>query len=178
MSNFVFLATSLDGFIARADGSIDWLENMDNPANTDYGYNEFLEKIDAIVIGRNTYAKALTFKAWPYSKPVFVLSTTLKADTQLAHGVRILSKNPPEIVAELKRTGFENLYIDGGKTIQSFMAHGLIDELIITRVPILLGSGIPLFSHMAKQMQFAHKETIVYSNGLVKSHYRKIQNEN
>jgi dihydrofolate reductase len=92
MSNFVFIATSLDGFIARADGSIDWLEDIDKPANTDYGYNEFLEKIGAIVLGRKTYETALAFKAWPYPKPVFILSTTLKANTQMARGVRVLSK--------------------------------------------------------------------------------------
>jgi dihydrofolate reductase len=148
MGNFAYIATSLDGFIARKDGSLDWLVNIDNPEKSDYGFSDFISQIDAVVIGRGTYEVVAGFRPWPYNKPVFVLSTTLKHEYIETINVKILSKDPSELVSYLNSKGFNNLYIDGGKTIQGFLSQNLIDELIISRIPVLLGSGIPLFGEI------------------------------
>lgn len=171
MSNYVYIAASLDGFIARADGSLDWLTELDNPEQTDYGYNDFISRIDAIVMGRGTYETVSRFATWPYTKPVFVLSSTLNPENPPGAKITVTALAPSELVKELDARGYHHLYIDGGKTIQSFLACDLIDELIITRVPVLLGTGIPLFGALAHELAFKHLETVVYKNGLVKSRY-------
>jgi dihydrofolate reductase len=171
MRNSVFIAESLDGFIARRDGSIDWLTSEEFQDGTDYGYDEFIDGIDAIVMGRKTYETAAGFASWPYTKPVFVLSSSLTQGMTLAGDARAVSLPPPDLVNELHAMGYPNLYIDGGRTIQGFLSYGLIDELIITRVPILLGSGIPLFGFLEKEIKLVHAGTAVYDNGLVKSRY-------
>ena len=171
MSNCVFIAASLDGFIARDDGSIDWLTGFDNPDNNDYGYKEFIARIDAIVMGRNTFEFARKIEPWPHARPVFVLSTTLDPSRHGSEKFEILNAQPGDAVRDLGSRGFNNLYIDGGKTIQRFLAGDLIDELTITRVPILLGSGIPLFGALDKELAFRHINTIAYPNGLLKSTY-------
>lgn len=174
MSNFVYIAVSLDGYIARSDGSIDWLNDIGDPEGEDYGYKSFIDKIDAIVMGRHTFDLVRTFDKWPYKKPVYALSNSLKSLEQEFEGkAQVTSKSPVDLVDELHNKGCLNLYIDGGKTIQSFLKSGLIDEIIITRVPILIGSGIPLFGYLERDLRFEHINTIVYNNGLVKSHYKK-----
>ncbi|KYC46785.1 MAG: hypothetical protein AMQ74_01753 [Candidatus Methanofastidiosum methylothiophilum] len=176
--NLVFIATSLDGFIAKDDRSIDWLTQYPNQKNENYGYDEFVNRIDAVVMGRITFETVLTFNEWPYSKHVFVLSTKLKKPpTQLDEKVTVLNCTPKEVIIEAKERNYKTLYIDGGKTIQNFLKDDLIDEMIITRIPIILGSGIPLFSNIEKSMEYEHKETKVFSNGFVKSHYLRIRHE-
>jgi len=177
MPNFIYIATSLDGFIARQDGSIDWLNHIENPEGSDYGYQDFISEIDAVVMGRGTYEMVVKFGIFPYTCPVFVLSTTLKQLKAKAGKVTVLSKDPPAIVKELNSMGYRNLYVDGGKTIQGFLHFNLIDEMIITKIPVLLGSGIPLFGRLDHELKFRHIETIIYKNGLVKSHYEKISNK-
>ena len=175
MSNLVYIATSIDGFIARKDGGIDWLNDIPNPENSDFGFNEFMKRIDAIVLGRNTFNIVLTFDSWPYIKPVFVLSNTMKSTPEILKGkVEILTGEPYKIVKLLNNRGYKNLYIDGGKTIQGFLRKELIDEIIITRIPILLGSGIPLFNNLMNEQKFEHVETEVFNNALVRSHYKKL----
>lgn len=174
MNTTVYIATSLDGFIARNDGNIDWLIDIENPANDDYGYADFIKTIDAIVMGRSTYEKVLSFPAWPYEQQVFVLSTSLKdVPNNLKGKVGLLSMSPKDLVRHLSEAGYTSLYIDGGKTIQSFLKEDLIDELIITKIPVLIGSGIPLFADLEHDLSFRHIETKTYPNGLVKSHYKK-----
>lgn len=174
MRTAVFIAASLDGFIAGIDGNIDWLLNIENPDREDYGYKEFISNIDAIVMGRGTFQKVLTFPAWPYDKPVFVLSTSLnQASGNMRKKAVVLSLTPRETIAYLAERGYSSIYIDGGKTIQSFLEEDLIDTLIVTKVPILLGSGIPLFGNMQSEIHFKHVETRVFPNGLVKSHYER-----
>ncbi len=174
MTNYVYIATSLDGYIATIEGSIDWLHDFPNIDETDYGYTEFMAGIDAIVMGRNTFEKVLSFNEWPYVKPVFVLSQLLvELPDQLQHKAQIINGQPGQVVAGLKRRGLQNLYIDGGQTITSFLREDLIDELIITKIPMLLGDGIPLFGHFTNCLRFVHKETKTYSNSLVKSHYTR-----
>jgi dihydrofolate reductase len=166
----VFIATSLDGFIARQDGGLDWL-----PADggEPHGYDEFIATVDAIVMGRKTFETVLAFDAWPYGpKPVVVLSSrpsTLKAPEGVP--CEMMTGTPPEIVARLAQRGMKHLYIDGGVTIQRFLEAGLIQRLIITRIPVLLGSGIPLFGPLPRDVRLEHVATRSYPSGMVQSEY-------
>jgi len=172
MRTFVYIATSLDGYIATTDGGIDWLLDIPNPENSDYGFSEFMNGIDAVVMGRNSYQKVLTFGSWPYEKPVIVLSNTLKAITdELADKIEIIKGDIPALLKQITIRNFKNLYIDGGKVIQSFIENDLIDEMIITKIPILLGSGIPLFGRLDQHLKFTHQKTEVFNKSLVKSYY-------
>jgi dihydrofolate reductase len=176
MRTSVYVGTSLDGFIARPNGDLDWLDNSENHNREVLeSYNEFISTIDAIVIGRGTFEKVLTFPSWPYEKKVFVLSTGL---TQLPESVRekaaLLSMKPHEVLRYLANQGFSHVYVDGGKVIQSFLKDDCIDELIITKIPVLLGGGIPLFGELDRDLHFKHVRTKVYSNGLVKNQYERV----
>lgn len=172
MANIVYIATSIDGYIAREDGSIDWLMEVPDNENEDYGFSEFMERIDGIVMGRKTFETAIGFGQWLYTKPVFVLSRTMDRVPDVVTGkAAIIQGNPGEIIAALREKGFRNLYIDGGQTIQEFLRQDMIDEIIITRIPVLLGSGIPLFGSIEKDLKFKHVETTTYQNSLVKTRY-------
>lgn len=174
MPNFVFIATSLDGYIAKTDGSLDWLFEIPNPDSSDFGYNDFINKIDAILMGRITFEKVLTFGSWPYNKPVFVLSNSIKQiDKELNGKVEIVSGELKSILDKLHNRGIHNIYIDGGKTVSNFVNKDLIDEMIITRIPVLLGGGIPLFHKSDFELKFEHIKTEVYNNALVQSHYKR-----
>lgn len=171
--NFVYVASSLDGFIARPDGGLDWLENLGDP-DDDYGFEDFMSKIDALVMGRNTFETVLSFRQWPYNKPVFVLSNTLhKLPEKLQKKVQIMSGDPKRIVRDLNLKGFINLYIDGGITIQSFLRNDLIDEMIITTVPTILGEGLPLFNELKGDLKFKCRKVEVLSPYLVKHYYER-----
>jgi len=171
MKGSVYIGTSLDGFIAREDGDIEWLEEFaDEEAMP--AYEEFIGKIDAFVIGRGTFEKILTFPSWPYTLDAFLLSTTMKEVPAIAEGkITLLSMKPKEVMAYLSDKGYSNAYIDGGKVIQGFLNEDLIDELIISKLPILIGSGIPLFGHLDVDLRFTHIKTEVHANGIVRSHY-------
>jgi len=172
MVNIVYIATSLDGYIATSNGGIDWLNEIPNPEGSDFGWSDFISGIDAILMGRNTFEKVLTFEFWPYEIPVFVLSNTLEQLPQELTGkAEIITGGIHEVLDQLNQSGFINLYIDGGKLIQSFLAEDLIDEMIITRIPILLGKGISLFGEQDQSLSFVHKKTEVLIESLVKSHY-------
>ena len=130
--------------------------------------------IDALVMGRKTFEKVVTFDKWPYNKPVYVLSKSgAKIPKELEGKAEVLSGNLKKVVEQLNEVGHQNLYIDGGITVQNFLEEDLIDEMIITRVPILLGDGIPLFGKLTKRLHFKHKKTEVYHNMLVMSHYTR-----
>ncbi len=173
MKTIVYIGTSLDGFIARKDGDIDWLVRFANDEAI-HAYEEFISRIDAIVIGRGTFEKVLTFPSWPYEKNVFVLSSTIKkvAET-IKEKVTILSMKPAELLSYLSGKGFSDIYIDGGKVIQSFLKEDLVDELIISKTPVLIGSGIPLFGYLDIDLHFKHIQTTASSNGLVRSYYER-----
>ena len=165
----VFVGTSLDGFIARANGSFDFL-----PAGggEPHGYDEFIATVDALVIGRNTLEAILNFPSWPYGKkPVFVLSTRALAPIPLGAVVERVSGAPGEIVSQLSARGIRHIYVDGGITIQRFLRAGLIQRITITRVPVLIGEGIPLFGELPHDIKLEHIETRQYASGLVKSEY-------
>ncbi|MFC1879671.1 dihydrofolate reductase family protein [Chloroflexota bacterium] len=173
--NVVFIAKSLDGYIADKDGGLDWLQYIPNPDNLDMGYKKFSNCVDAIVMGRKTFETVCGFDIdWPYSLPVFVMSSTLESAAEEYKGkVEIIKGSPAEITAELHKKGFTRLYIDGGVTIQNFLKEDLIDELIITTMPILLGGGAPLFGDLPKEMEFEHVESTLYLNAIVQDHYRR-----
>src|SRR5215203_2951740 len=166
----VFIGTSLDGFIAREDGALDWLP-VDG--GEPHGYDEFIATVDALVIGRNTYDTVLRFNGWPYrTKPVFVLSTRKVAPAPAGAIVEQMSGDPLEIVLALNTRGIQHIYVDGGITIQRFLRAGLIQRLIITRVPVLIGTGIPLFGALERDVVLQHISTRHFSSGLVQSEYR------
>jgi dihydrofolate reductase len=139
----------------------------------DYGYKAFMDTVDVLVMGRNTYEKVLTFVDWPYgTKPIVVLSSrSLAIPGHIAKSVESISCSPTELVSRLGARGAKHLYIDGGKTIQGFLNAGLISRLIITRIPVLIGSGIPLFGPLEHDIKLRHIETRQFSNGLVQSEY-------
>jgi dihydrofolate reductase len=166
----VFIATSLDGFIARQDGALDWL-----PADggEPHGYTEFMATVDAIVIGRKTFETVLTFDEWPYGKKPVVVLSSRPADLAAPAGAvcDMMAGTPHEVVARLSQRGMKHLYIDGGVTIQRFLEAGLIQRLIITRIPVLLGSGIPLFGPVSRDIRLEHVATRSYPSGMVQSEY-------
>jgi dihydrofolate reductase len=165
----VFVGTSLDGFIARLNGSFDFLPE---DGGEEHGYAAFVASVDAIVIGRNTYEVCLGFEAWPYDKPVFVLTTrSIRLPNSSNAIVERLEGPPKEILSTLEKRGFRHLYVDGGITIQRFLSAGLIQRLIITRVPVLIGSGIPLFGPLPHDVKLRHVATRQYNSGLVSSEY-------
>ena len=165
----VFIATSLDGFIARANGDLDWLPLG---GGEPHGYDEFMATVDALVIGRKTFETVLTFDTWPYSeKPVFVLSTRTLAPAPLGAVVERMSGAPADIVSQLAARGIRHVYVDGGITIQRFLQAGLIQRLIITRIPVLIGDGIPLFGAIQRDIPLRHVATRQYASGLVQSEY-------
>ena len=173
MKTTVYVGTSLDGFIARKDGDIDWLVKYQDK-EVHESYNEFISRIDAMVIGRGTYEKVLGFPEWPYEKKVFVLSTSLKQISGILNEkATLVAMKPAELLNYLSDKGFSNIYIDGGKVIQSFLREDLVDELIITKVPELIGTGIPLFGYLDNDLRFEHIKTNIYSDGLVKSQYKR-----
>tara|TARA_R110002167_G_scaffold189882_1_gene392068 strand:- start:50 stop:622 length:573 start_codon:yes stop_codon:yes gene_type:complete len=175
MANYVYIATSLDGFIATPDGGIEWLEGAPNPSGSDFGFAEFMSRVDALLMGRRTFEKLLNFGQWPYSIPVYVLSNTLKSvPDELMEKAEITTGSPSEVISKLGLMNHKNLYIDGGLLIQSFLKEDLIDELIVTRFPKLLGQGIPLFGDLNESLDFEHVETEVIENYLVKSRYRRV----
>ena len=173
----VFIATSLDGFIARKNGDLDWLPGSDGTASgEDHGYQEFLASVDTLVMGRHTYELVLTFGEWPYrSKKVVVLGSRFpKLLMRLAEGVEGTSASPAELARQLEASGSKHVYVDGGRTIQGFLQAGLIQDMTITRVPVLIGDGIPLFGPLAQDIRFRHESTRSFDSGLVQSRYQAI----
>ena len=167
----VYIATSLDGFIARKNGEIDWLTGGES--GQDYGYAEFISTIDHIVMGRNTYEKVLTFGGWPYEKEVIVLtSKDLSIPPELVGKIEPLSLPPRELTVELERRGATHIYLDGGNTIQRFLREHLVNEMTITTIPILIGEGLPLFGPLEKDIKLELIESNSFENGFVQSKYK------
>ena len=173
--NSVFIATSLDGYIADKNGGIDWLYSIPNPENNDMGYVEFNDGIDALVMGRTTFETVLGFDVeWPYDKPVFVLSNKLNEIPKSHKDKAFLVKGTlTEILEQIHEKGFNRLYIDGGTTIRNFLKEDLIDEIVLTTIPILLGGGSSLFSELPKEMKFELIKTKTYLNKVTQNHYKR-----
>lgn len=175
----VYIATSLDGYIARSNGDIAWLERLGNPNDPeDYGYKEFMASVDCLVIGRNTFEKVLSFPRWPYeNKRVIVITATLtEVPEQVKDKVELHAGDALGLVSKLKAEGYERIYVDGGKTIQSFLREHLITDITLTRVPILLGEGLPLFGPLASDVLLHHVKTEAFASGLVQSSYEVLRN--
>ena len=175
--NSFFIATSLDGFIADRNGGIEWLHSIPNPDNQDMGYMDFIKDIDALVMGRKTFKTVCSFDMdWPYKQPVFVVSSSLdKIPEGYEDKAQLVKGSPKQIVTQIHKQGYYRLYIDGGVTIQRFLRDDLIDEIIISTLPILLGGGFPLFSDLPIEMKFQLVESKVHLNQLVQSHYKRVR---
>jgi len=174
-NNIVFIAQSIDGYIADKNDGIEWLETIPNPEQKDLGYLPLMERIDAIIMGRTTYELVCSFDmAWPYTKPVFVLSNTLKSiPDELIGKVEIVNGQISSVLRNVNNKGYTQLYIDGGATIHSFMEKDLIDELIITTIPVVLGGGIPLFRELSNPLEFKLIRSELYLNEIVQNHYKR-----
>ena len=172
----VFIATSLDGYIAREDGAIDWLAaaNALVPTGETCGFAEFMSTVDTLVMGRNSFEQALSFGEWPYGEtPLVVLSRTLQClPQQVPPTVTLAAEAPAALVARLSAVGRRHLYVDGGLTIQSFLAVDLIDEITITAIPVILGSGRPLFGPVQGDVRLRHLSTRAYEFGFVQTRYQ------
>lgn len=169
----VFVGTSLDGFIARLNGDFDFLpEGGGEP----HGYNEFMASVDALVIGRNTFEVVLALPEWPYGDKRVVVLSSRPVDLSSVRGgvVEQMAGAPAEIVARLAASGVKHIYVDGGITIQRFLRAGLVQSLTITRVPVLIGEGIPLFGSLPRDVRLRHVATQHYPSGLVKSEYEVV----
>ncbi len=171
MTASVFIGTSVDGFIARPNDDLDFLP----PGGGEpHGYSEFIASVDAIVIGRKTFEKVLTLGPWFYGKKPVVVLSSRPLDFSAAVGgvVEQMAGSPAEIVSQLAARGLHHLYVDGGITIQRFLREGLIQRLVITRVPVLIGQGIPLFGALPHDIRLRHVATRHYASGLVQSEYQ------
>ena len=173
----VFIGVSFDGFIARPNGDLDWLMG-EGGDSAEYGYNEFIADIDAIVMGRRTFEKALTFDKWYYGAKRLVVLSNRSLDLSVAQErgglVEVMAGSPTEIVSKLAASGVRRLYVDGGITIQKFLNAGLIHRLIISRLPVLIGEGMPLFGSLPHDIRLSHIATRTYPGGMVQSEYHII----
>ena len=174
----VFVGVSLDGFIARPNGDLDWLMGEGGGDSAEYGYNEFIADIDAIVMGRRTFEKVLTLGKWYYGDKRVVVLSHRPIDVSVAQAregvVEQMAGAPSEIVSKLAASGASRLYIDGGITIQQFLRAGLIHRLIISRLPVLIGQGIPLFGSLSRDVLLRHIKTLTYPGGMVQSEYHVV----
>ena len=169
----VFIGTSLDGFIARHNGEYDFLPP---DGGEPHGYDEFIATVDALVIGRKTFETVLAFPEWPYGDRQVIVLSSRPLDFSTVRGGRVeqMSGNPAEIIARLVARGFKHFYVDGGLTVQGFLRAGLVQRITITRVPVLIGDGIPLFGSLPHDVQLRHIATQSYASGLVKSEYEVV----
>jgi dihydrofolate reductase len=168
----VFCGVSVDGFLARTNHTFDFL---DSGEQVPHGYDEFYAGVDGVVIGRNTFKVVQAFGQWPYGqKPVVVLSSRPLDLSSIKGVVEQMSGEPAAIVARIRERGCQHAYIDGGITIQRFLAGGLIDRLIVTRVPVLIGTGIPLFGPLPRDLSLRHVATRIFDGGRVQSEYEPV----
>lgn len=170
--NKVFIATSLDGYIADRNGEIDWLLSIPNPEKDDMGYKKFIAQIDALVMGRKTFEVVCGFDEWYYDKHVFVLSDSMtEIPAKFRDKASLVKGCLNDVLGEIHGKGYHNLYIDGGKTIQGFLQEDRIDEIIITLIPYLLGEGIPLFGYLSEMLKFEAVGTKIFLNSIVQNHF-------
>ena len=171
--NRVYIATSLDGYIADSNGKVDFLDTFPFPEGNDMGYAEFMSQADAILMGRRSFETVISFGIpWPYQKPVFVWSQTLSVVPEpLQSNVFLVRGDVSDVLRTIHSQGFTRLYIDGGQVIQSFLRADLINEMIITTVPVLLGSGTPLFGEVPRMISFRCVRSETFSNGLVQCRF-------
>lgn len=170
----VFVGVSLDGFIARENGDLDFL--MTAPEE-DNGFDAFLAEVDAVVLGRKTYETVLAYDRWPYGpRPVVVLSRTLSSVRgPPGSACELMNLPAAEVLARLEARGLTHVYVDGGRTVQAFLSAGLIQDLTVTRAPVLIGRGVPLFDAVPRDIHLEHVRTRSFSSGFVQSEYRVVR---
>jgi dihydrofolate reductase len=170
----VFCGVSVDGFLARPDHRVDFLDTHEHEP---HGYEEFVGSVDVVVMGRNTYQFVVSYGEWVYgNKPVVVLSSRALDFSWIKQGaVEQMSGEPAKIVEQLEARGYRHAYIDGGVTIQRFLAAGLMDRMIISSVPVLIGSGMPLFGPVPRDIHLRHIATRTFRSGLVQNEYEVIR---
>jgi dihydrofolate reductase len=164
----VFLATSLDGFIARPDDGLAWLSPFEQE---EHGYRDFFAGVDALVIGRRTYEVVLGFPDWPYAGKRVIVCTSRPASP--AHGEELWSGSPRALAERLDREGVGRVYLDGGALICSFLREGLVDDLTLNLIPVLLGAGVPLFAGGLPEVPLRLVEARPFSSGLVRLRYAR-----
>ncbi|MCB9496397.1 MAG: dihydrofolate reductase [Fibrobacteria bacterium] len=171
-----FLALSLDGFIARKDGGLDWLPTENVPGE-DLGFESFLSGVDVLLMGRRTFQTVLGFGQWPYGAlPARIVTSSMESrdiPTWIPGNVELTRKSPVDVLTDLGREGFDSVYADGGLLVRSLLVAGRLDDLVLTRIPILLGDGIPLFGPLDQDIPLAHVETRSFPSGLVQSKYSR-----
>ncbi|UWQ79990.1 dihydrofolate reductase family protein [Leisingera sp. S132] len=171
----VFIATSLDGFVARQDHSLDWLSKQPVAEDDDGGFAAFMDSVDGLIMGTGSFRTVLGFGQWPYSKPVVVLSNSLTEQDipeELKDKVRLSTTAPADLMQELQEQGWTRAYIDGGRMVQSFLRQGLIADLTITTVPVLIGSGIPLFGSLDRDIDLQVASSRILPTGMVQTTFR------
>lgn len=173
----VFIATSIDGYIAKKNNDLDWLTTFNPPIDEieekDCGYSKFLSSVDVLVMGRNSYDVVSSFNPWPYEgKRVIVLSSTL---TSVYKQAELFKGEITQLIQKLHNEGIKHIYLDGGATISQFLNKGLVDQLIISIIPVVLGSGIPLFSNINNDKWCRLISSQAFSNGLVQLKYEAIK---
>ena len=165
----VFLGLSVDGFIARPDGDLTWATSRGEAAG-DAGFTPFVESVDAVLMGRGTYDVIAGFDDWPYrGRPVHVLSTTLAPDADARVSVH---SSFDDALAALAAAGHRRVYVDGGRTVRTFLAAGLVTELTLSRVPVLIGEGVSLFGPLSQDVDLEHVRTEVLGGCMVQTTYR------
>lgn len=174
----VFIATSLDGFIARPDGSLDWLVQAQAtaPAGEDFGYAEFMANIDALVMGRKTFDTVLGFDPWPYGeRPVWVMSRqpTLAIPEALRPAVRHGGADARALLLQLAQSGVRRVYLDGGELIQAFLFEDLVDRITLTTIPVLLGQGRRLWGALPADRAWTMEAARHWDCGFVQGRYAR-----
>lgn len=174
ITGHVFIGTSLDGFIARSNDDIAWL--TDYPTlGEDHGFPAHMARVDGVIMGRGTYNVIKDMRPWYYSKPVVVLSRSLRQTdipAEISDRVELLNVSPEAAMRILQDRGWQAVYVDGGTVIQSFLRAGLIEDMVISRIPVLIGEGIPLFGRLEGDLMLEHEQTRSFPSGMVQSRYR------
>lgn len=175
MRTIAYVAQSLDGYIAGPDGELEWLEEIDHPGDSDFGFAEFMATIDAMLMGRNTFETMVSLDVWPYEKPVYVASNSMNTLPEGFEGnAQLISGHIATMFEALRGKGVSSLYVDGGRLIQSAIEHDLLDEFIVTTLPVLLGSGIPLFAGLKRLKKLKLVGSEILFGQLVKTHYKMV----
>ncbi|WNJ17819.1 dihydrofolate reductase family protein [Pontibacter sp. G13] len=176
MANFrLFIAQTLDGYIARPDGKLDWLDQLPVPEGEDYGYGEFYEGIDTIVMGRTTYEEVLGFGVeWPYADcQVFVLTSNEDFQPSTPN-TQVLAELDADTIDILRTTSMQGIWIvGGGQVIRSFLNLDAVDEMVLTIVPVILGAGIPLFPAVSQETWFELDRVDSFETGVVNLYYQR-----
>ena len=176
METIVYIATTLEGYITRPEGELDWLIDPDFvDEGEDYGFTKLLDSVSCVVMGRHTFESLMNAHEWPCGNKRLVVMTQSMSELpeHTPETVELFAGEPAELVNKLALEGESKVFLDGGQLIRSFNAKGLVDRLILTRVPVLIGSGVPLFGALKTDIKWKHIRTQSYKSGLVQSEYIK-----